>query len=465
MPLSQADRLAFSLNIVTAPGKLAAFNASQAQTAAEIQKLVNLDAANKGLFDTPNNLTTAYQSEMNMLDGNLRTTIAEQNIQDAASRVIQNYFFPNDQSVTVPDLVANHNVWIRIPPFALSYAIGKNYTEGYGTTQKEADLITPILTLISSATSFTNIELTTGQSCAPSGTCSLGPTYTTQAACIAATPTPGVWTPGPDVIANDPAIQTLKTNLVAAVNAYKAFLQAEVAVIVTNDPNSTNQAQNNAAINNINNVIIPALNTWLAYVDFNTAHGQTTCAGFNAYNSNLLAPTKLHSVQLSALQTAINTRNSSLATRISQLQTVLGTITQDLTTGELTSSSGLYGKRYGFLLLRLHTLDGSLSKLKALQNGKGAQDSIKANITNTKNTYMSILPTSILAAAGNGTPSISVADASFLSPGDTVYVAADNQDELQRAVKAITGNTIVLNDVIPAKYAPSSNARIYKDIS
>lgn len=462
MPLSQADRLAFSLNIVTAADKLKAFDMSQAQTAADIEKLVNLDAANKNLFDAPNALVMAYQAEMNMLDGNLRTTITEQDIQDSGARVIQNHFFPNDTTVTIPSLAANHNVWIRIPPFAITYAIGKNYTEGYGSTQKEGDLITPLLALISSATAFTDIELTTGQSCTAGGTCSL-PMYTDQPTCVL---NGGIWTPGgSDSITNNPTIQTLKTNLVTAVNAYKAFLQAEVAVIVTNDKNTGNQAQNNAAVNNINNVIIPAINTWLAYNDFNTAHGQTTCAGFNAYNSNLLAPTKLHSVQLAALQTAVNARSSFQSTRLSQLTTVLGNITQDLSTGELTASTGLYGKRYGFLLLRLHALDGSLSKLKALQNGKSAQDSIKANIANTKNTYLSILPTSLLKAPGNGTNSITLVDTSFLSPGDTVYVTAEGQDELLRAVKSVSNDTVILNDVIPAKYRAAEKGRLYKDLT
>lgn len=459
MPLSQEDRIAFSLNIVSAPEKIKAFDMSQAQTAAEIEKLVKLDAANKNLFDPPNALITSYQTEMGMLDGNLRTTVTEQNIQDSAARTIQNYFFPNDQSVTVPSLVPSHNVWIRIPPFALTYAIGKNYTEGYGTTTKEADLINPILALIATAGGNTDIMNTTGQQCGSTGTCSL-PMYTTQATC---TLNGGIWTPGPDAITNDPAIQQLKTDLVAAVNAYKSFLQSMAAIIVTTDP--VNQAQNQAAINNINNVIIPALNTWLGYVDFNTAHGQTTCAGFNSYNSNLLAPTKLHSTQLAALQSAISARNSFYATRITQVAGYLGTITQDLNTGELTSSTGLYGKRYGFLLLRLHTLDGSLSKLKALQNGKGAQDSIKANITNTKNTYMSILPTSLLKAPGNGTNSITLVDTSFLSPGDTVYVTADGQEELLRAVKSVSNDTVILNDIVPAKYRAAEKGRLYKDLT
>lgn len=464
MPLSQADRLSFSLNIVTAADKIKAFNMSQAQTAADIQKLVQLDAGNKNLFDAPNNLITNYQLEMGKLDGVARTTITEQDIQDSGAHLIQNHFFPNDTTVAVPSLSASYNVWIKIPPFALTYAIGKNYTEGYGTVQKESDLTAPLLAFISSAASYTDIQLTTGQYCNGGGTCSL-PSYTTKATCEAASPTPGVWTAGFDVISNYPLIQTLKSDLVASVNALKTFLLAEVAAIVTNDKNATYQVQNNAAINNINNVIIPAINTWLSYNDFNTAHGQTTCLGFNSYNSNLLAPTKLHSIQLAALQTAVNTRVSFQTTRLSQITNVLGTLSQDLSTGELITSTGLYGKRYGFLLLRLHSLDGSLSKLKALQNGKSSQDSIKANIANTKNTYMSILPTTLFKAPGNGSNSVTLVDTSFLSPGDTVYVTAEGQEELLRAVKSVLNDTVVLNDVIPAKYRAFDKARIYKDLT
>jgi hypothetical protein len=462
MALSQDDRLAFSLNIVSAEGKLKAFTLSQEATQKEIDKLIQLDAANKNLFDPTNNLVNSYQTELGKLDGILRTVITEQDIQDSGSRVIQNHFFPNDTTITVPSLSSSHNVWLKIPPFALTYAIGKNYTEGYGTTQKEGDITTSLLALISSASANTDIQNTTGQWCNASGTCSL-PLFTDQASCEAATPTPGVWTPGPDAITAYPAVQTLKTNLVTAVNDFKTFLLAEVALIPTTDP--ANQAANQAAIDNINNVIIPAINTWLAYNDFNTAHGQTTCAGFNAYNANLLAPTKLHSVQLAALQTAVNSRVTFVVTRVSQITGFLGTIVQDLNTGEPTTSTGLYGKRYGFLLLRLHALDGSLSKLKASQGGRDGQNSIKANITNTKNTYMSILPTTLLKAPGNGTSSVSLVDTSFLNAGDTVFITAEGQDELQRAVKSVNGDTVILNDVIPAKFRPAEKARLYKDIS
>lgn len=460
MALSPADRAAFSLFIVSSAEQIAGLQKAKQQLAAEVVKAQKLDDANKNLLDPATASVTAYQSEMNALDGNLRTVVLEQNVQDAAKKILQNYFFPNDTTITVPDLAANHNIWIQPNPFANSYAIGKNYTEGYGSTTKEGNLVSAVLGYITAAGSHTDIQNTTGESCNTStGTCSIS-MYTDQTTCEANS---GVWTPGADVIANDPAIQTLKTNIVAAVNTLKTFLIAEAALIVTNDP--ANQTINQAAIDNINNVIVPALNTWLGYVDFNTAHGQSTCAGFNAYNSNLLAPTKLHSVQLSALQSALTARNTFVATRTGQLNTILGSITQDLTNGNITASSGLYGKRYGFLALRLNIFGGSLSKVVSLNASNGAQDAIIGNIQGTKSTYMGLIPTSLFKAPGNGTSSITVIDPSSFAAGDAVYILAEGQDELQRAVKSVSGNTIILNDVIPAKYRPAEKARLYKDLT
>lgn len=442
MPLSKNDRIAFSLQIVGSDSQVKALTQAKAQLQTQISLISNLDIANKNLFDPVNARVTNYQTEYGQLDGNLRTTIAEQNIQDSANRKIQNFFFPNDTSVSVPSLSSVHNVWTKVKPFAITYAIGKNYTEAYGSTPKEGDDISVITTLISSTSAYTDTELTTGE--VVGGSCSL-PSYTTQPTCVG---NGGIWTPGglvpsPDIIA-------IKNNMVTAVNALVSFLTTEASIIVTDDTAAPNQANNAAAISNINTVIKPALATWLAYPDFDV-----TAVG----------PSKLHSVQLTALSTALSTRLSFIATRIGQLATVLGTIVQDLSTGDLTSSTGLYGKRYGFLALRLNALGGSLSQLSSLNLSKSAQDSIILNILSTKATYLSVLPTSILKASGNGTTFATLVDSSFFNPGDTVYIIADGQDELQRAVKSSSNGTIVLNDIVPAKYLPSSNARIYKDIS
>lgn len=437
MPLSKDDRISFSLQIVAAAEKIKGIETAKAQLLLEVDKAQKLDTANKNLFDPVNARANGYQLEITQLDGNVRTTFGEQEIQDSANRKIGNFFFPNDISQTIPSLAATNNIWTKIKPFAIAYGIGKNYSEAFPSiVPKEQDKISACLSYISAAATYTDMENTTGQNCT-----------------------------GIDTIATYPVVQTLKTNLVTAVNDLKTFLLAEVALITTDDPNTTNQANNNAAINNINAVIIPALNLWLGYADFNTAHGQTTCIGFSGFNANLLAPTKLHSTQLAALQSALNTRAAFVTTRTAQVSAVLGSINQDVSTGDLISSSGLYGLRYNFMLLRLNVLGGSLIALNGMNMATGAQDQIIAGIKSNAATYMSLIPTSILAAPATGTAIVSLTDASFLSVGDAVWVMAEGQEELQRAVKAIDGKMVTLNDVIPSKYRPSEKARLYKDLT
>jgi hypothetical protein len=440
--LAQNDRIAFSLNIVSAPAALAQFATAKAQVATLITTAQNLDTANANLLNPVNAKVTAYQAEFNYLDGNLRTTFSEQNIQDAANKVINNYFFPNNTNTVVPSISSLNNVWPKPNPYALTYAIGKNGTETYGTTTGETVLASQILSLITSAASHQDIENTSGENATEGN--------------------PTAMPPVADSIQSYAAVQTLKTNLVSAVNSYVTLLGQESAAIVTNDSNPTNQANNNAAKAAIQ-TILTAFNTWLAYPDFKVPP-VSTYAAFYAYNSALLAPTKLHSTQLVALQTAINARSAAVAARISQLNTLLGTITQDISTG-IATGTGLYGQRYSFLSLRLNSLGGSLTQLAALKGTTSAQDSVSANITSTASTYSSILPTTMLAGPANGTPVIAVLNSSAFAVGDSVYVFAEGQTELQRSIKTISRNSVTLNDTIPSKYGPASNARMYKDLT
>lgn len=458
--MNKDDRIAFSLKIVNADAEIKGLDTAKASLVVQQTAIQRLDSANKNLFDPVNVLVNAYQAELAALDGIVRSTIVEQDIQDSAAKKLQNHFFPNDLSVTVPSLVPFKNVWPRTQPFALTYGIGKNYTEVYpGSQQKEGDLIQAILTLITQASTYLDIENTSGQHVTTTGgSCSLSQ-YTTQSTCTA---NGGTWTPGTQTIDTYADVVTLKNNMVTAVNNLKTFLTNELALI-PQDP--AQQANNDAARNYINNTILPSLNAWLANPDFNPVPGTVTPPNFNSYNPALLAPAKLYSGQLSILQSALNGRLSFITTRISQIAAVLGTIVQDVNTGAVTSKSGLYGRRYGFLALRLDALGGSLTQLASLATASGAQDSIKANIISTKATYMDILPTSKMKANGAGTNVIHVVDPSFIAAGDTIYVYAENQDELVRGVKSVQGDMVTLSDVVPAKYTTSSGARVYKDLT
>ena len=458
--LSKADRLAFSLSIISADAQIKGLNDAGVSIQKLIDKAQALDTANTHLFNPANALINGYQGEFNFIDGQIRSSIVEQNVLDSATKILGNYFFPNNVLLSIPSLSGLNNVWSQIKPFALAFGIGKNYDQTYGSGPSEQTFLTTAQTLISSASGFTDIQNTSGQQCVNGGSCSI-PMYTDQTTCLA---NMGIWTPS-ETIETYPAVQTLKSNLVTAINGIITQATAEATAIMSIvDSDPTRQAQNTAEVTYINSTLLPALNLWLSYADFNTSHGQTTCAGFNGYNSNLLAPTKLHSTQLAVLGSVISARVTDLSNRVTQLNTNLGSISQNISTGDYTGT-GFYKSRFDFLNLRVNAINGSLTELVGLQQSLVAQNQIKSGLTDQRAIYMSILPTTKLAASGNGTAIISLVNASFYSPGDNVYIASDTQDELQFAIKSINVNSVQLSSPLPAKYTVLDNSRFYKDLT
>jgi hypothetical protein len=440
MPIAQADRIAFSLYELQAPTQIAGVLAAQAAIATQIAKSQAIDTANDNLFLPVNTKINQYQAEFNAIDGNQRTTITELDITNSANKKLQNHFFPNDTTQPVPSLSALGNVYPYLNPFALSYAIGKNYLQVYPANANNEDAqIAIIQAAFTTLAGNTDIQNTTGQKA--------------------------------DTVLSNPiitfaALQTLSTAMNAAVVAWQAALTAETAAInAIVDTNPTNITNNATALANIV-VIQAALAAFRLLPTFTPMAGTTTGTTFNATNPATLTPhPQLYSVNLTTFHSAVTARAAFVVTRTAQLNAILGTIVQDMTTGIITSSSGLYGQRYSFLALRLNALNGSLTVLASLQTGSSAQTNIIASIKSTAATYYSILPTSGFQANANGTPFISLVDVSFLSVGDSVYVMADNQVEMPMAIKTILGNAVTLNGPVPAKYTTSSNARLYKDLT
>lgn len=458
--LSKSDRIIFSKKLVEAPFLISRAQQGKSAIEAEKAKAQQLDDAHKNLVDSKNVLINKYQAELGNITGYPRSTLTEQDFLDAASFVQGNSLYPNDPNNPPPSTAPK--IWTKTKPYARNKAVGKFNNEQYGS-QVDGDepLISSILADISSYQgSFTDVELTTGQSCNAGGTCSL-PAYTTQPTCVA---NGGTWTSGPDVIANNATIQSNMASLIDKVTRLKTVLTAELGNIYTSDPDPTRAAAAAAAVNDVNNNIMPAINTWLGYASFNTAHGQTTCVGFYAYNSNLLAPTKMHSTQLNALKAALQARQTFASTRKGQVQGYLGLITQSLDDGSATGS-GFYFERWGFIGLRLNMLGGSLVQVKSYDRSSVAQDEQIANMQAAAATYASVLRCSILAAPTNGTKYVQLASSSGLSVGDSLYLVSDTQEEMPLRVVAISGNRITVGQDIPAKYRPEEFARIYKDIS
>lgn len=457
MALSKDDRIAFSKKIAFAPTEVAIVENSKQQILAKQEADQKLDDAHKRLVDGQNDLIHPYQNEFSYLDGNVRTEMTEQIIQDSGNLTRTNFLYPRNRDEYPPSL---GEIWKQLKPFALSYGIGKNNLEVFPSTiPKEPDAIAAILSTITQLQTYSLIEQVTGQSCEPGGTCS-NPMYTTQATCVLNGET---WTPsGMDVIANNAIIQGLMTQLISEVSALKSLALAEQAVILITDPNATRNNQNITAKNNINNTLIPALDLWLSYVSFNTAHGQTTCSGFNSYNPALLGNTKLQTAVINALISALNNRSSFIATRIVQLNTNLGTISQDLMTGEV-SGTGLYIDRLRFIQLRLNLLGGSLITVLSNTRALAAQEEQKNNILNAAASYASFLKTSALTAPSNGTRFINVKDASLFAVNDRIYIISESQEEVQAVIQNISGNRIELAQPLAPKYRETELARIYKD--
>jgi hypothetical protein len=461
MPLNQDDRIAFSKKIVEAPFLIAAINKSKETILTEKEKAQKLDDGHKNLVDSKTVLVNAYQGELIKLDGITRSTLTEQDQQDAANFVLGNNLYPNNPQNPPPSTAPS--VWTKTKPYARNLAVGKFYNEAYGATvTKESDVIalaTADVTTIQST--YALIEQVTGQTCTtPGGTCSI-PMYVTQPTCVM---NGGVWTPGVDTIATYPAVQTALTNLISKVNDIRAFLVSEAATIYTSDSDNTRKTESLAALNNINNVTIPAIDAWLALPNFNTAHGQTTCSGFFGYNPTLLAPTKLSTANINALLTALSNRGTFATTRSGQLSGYLGSITQNLSSGDVTGS-GLYFERFSFIQLRLNLLGGSLITLKGYERANNAQDDQISNINAAKATYELILRCSAFSAPATGTKFLSVKSTTGLSAGDNVYVIADGQPELTRTIESVSGNRIVFGQPIPANYKDSSFGRVYKDLT
>lgn len=455
MALSQDDRISISKKIVAIPMQNASADLISSQIDAEKQKAEKEDNANKKLLDDLNLLVHGYQYELERYDGNGRNQLLEQDLIDAANRKLRNYFFPNDPqtpTTSLPD-----GVWKNFIAFSGSKALGKGYSESYTAITKEQDLIDDVNAKIAAVEVFSNITRSTGQSCNSTGTCSL-PEYTTEPTC---TGNAGTWTPGPDSISTNSEMQDASAALIASVQNWENFLNGTHAVIVNSDTDVTRSAQNTASANDIANSIL-VINTWQGLSTFDTTHGQTTCSGFNSYNVNLLDPTKFRAAELLPLKNELAARQSFIVTRVSELTANLGSVTQDMATGDLTATAGFYGQRMRIIDVRLNAMGGSLTKLKGLERGQAAQAEAKKSNDNAAAVYTSIMVATGFRAPATGNNTIHVLDSSGFSIGNTVYVMADNQAEIQTTIVNVEGNAITLSDIIPPKYRQNEFARLYK---
>lgn len=457
MALTQSDRIAISKKIVGIPLS----NASADRTSDELEKakaeFEPQDVANASLISDQNILINAYQLELNRYDGNARNELVEQDFLDSINRVKNNPFFPNDPQLPLPGLP--NGIWVNFIPFANTKAIGKQFDATYAVTTKEQDLLDDILSAIATVESFSVQTRSTGQACLEPGSCSL-PIYDNEVDCEANS---GTWTPsmGPDEIDDLPAMQAAGVALIDAVQAWEDFINGTYAVIPTTDTEPTRASQNDDSRSDITNTIAQ-IDTWQALQTYDITHGQTTCAGFNTFDVNTLNQTKFRSDSILILTNEITARIAFIVLRSGQINTDLGTVVQNTSTGSISSVTGFYGTRFRFIDLRLNAIAGSLTRLKGIERGQEAQGKLKEANDNAEIAYDAIMKAVSFRSPGTNTKSIHLLNTADFSVGNAVYIVSDTQNEISATIESIDGNRIVLDKVIPEKYRHNEYARLYK---
>lgn len=459
MALSKEDRIAFSKKIVNGDLEKRGIEASRQTLETEKQKQFDLDQGNMRLVEFRTGYIDRYQVELGRYNGIFRTELTEQDIQDASRLVLGNFLYPNNPNLPPPSTAPQ--TWTKPKPYARNKAVGRLFTEMFpAAVPAEQTKLAFIIAKIAEIEAYPLIQRVTGQVCIPAGgTCS-NPSFTTQATCEL---NGGIWTPTPDMIVTNAPLQSLYQELLDAVNDLRSYVLITQALIVDDDFVPARQAQNNAAIANVN-TIVAAIDVWLALPAFNTGHGQTTCAGFNAYNPALLGPTRLQLGDLNTFESVILARQSFVALRVTQIDTNLGTIAQDLMTGNYTGS-GLYFERWNFVGLRLNFYGGSLIAYNGIDNATTAQLQLQDQINLSIDTYKTLLDCSVLTAPTNGTNVIHLKSSVGFVAGDVGYIVSDSQEEIPIRISSVEGNRIKVGNTIPAKYRPGDSARVYKDRS
>jgi len=470
MALSKEDRISISKQIIGIPQA----NANADNTIAQIEgakvAAEEADASNKSLMDNATVLVDPYQTELTLLDGNVRSNLTEQMIIDSANHVFQSFFFPNDPATLLPSVP--DGAWKSFPPFAGSAAIGKEYTETYPTTAKEQDKIDVITPIIASLdANNTETQITTGQECIEgdldAGTCAgdTPPGATDEATCLL---NGGTWTsiPTDDEIIPKADTHSDIASLKSAIADFETHLNSEKTALLIADGIDENAGRNTTNGNALTSLdaMLTVITDWNLLPDFYTGHTATDCPEFLALDPSTFPPTKLASAEFTILKNEITTRTSYQSVRLAELvsATYLGSIQQDLATGAIVAADGFYGNRFRVIDMRINLMAGSLTKVLGLTSAQDSQGETKDSNASAEALLTSVVSASGLRAPASGTPTIHVLDGSLFSIGDVAYVIAESQEEIPVNIANIQDNTVFLDVNIPKKYRETEGARLYK---
>ena len=440
MTFSQSERISISKKIVSIEEENAAQENVVAAVIAERDRNIEEDSANRTIQNRSQFLINEYETEIARYNGEVRLGVTEQLLLDGARKINDNLFFPNNSNTQTP--FASDNIWKNFQPLLLSAAIGKNIQNQYPTFPDPDDYelfkIDAILNKIGQIESdHTGIQRATGQVCV-SGT-------------------PDTLQPKTDLVED-------LDELIPLVEDLRDYVQATEPLVVSSEITAPFQVQAQAARDYILNTLLPGINAWLALPNFVSFGTVLSCSSFNSTNPATRPPSKLRTTDANEFKALLEARETFLGIRISQINSRLGTVVQNINTGDITSTTGLYGERARVIDIRLNLIGGSLSKVVNAELGIQAVQQIQQNNANAGGVYQDIMFASKLLATTDGSNILHVEDASQLTVGRKMFLVSETKPELSLVVQAINGNAISVNKRVPATYRESELARIYFEL-
>ena len=483
MPLSQAQRIQISGEMVDLPLKVQSALATQAQVDVVKTDLQNKDNSLKIFFDKYNDLANIYQTERRWVDGTTYAAVTNSDLEDAAQKKVGNKFYPTDGS------------WANFQPKKHASAEGLPTSNSSNdeleifTNSLETGGLTPLLNF-----------LLNGQISAVADD-TLGAAYTPGSGTM--TVTAGGQTPGSLLLVEGGGFSGLFLVLTAVgplltvteVIAPDGTLPITTSNVIENITAFTNNERNTLisslyqnVLTELTNLIIASVSTWetavnnqLTQLNLNTdsrspqvteiANAITDINNTKSIidiwqalpnTGTLGTDSKFVNVNITPLQNEVTARTSFSTTRNAQITTALGSIAQ-AGDGSFTGV-GIYFLRFTQINLRINLVGGPLTEYYEKNLAVSALTEIASTAVATSVTYNTELRMEPLTASAAGTNIVSVASITGLAVTNSIYIVADSLSELSGTITAINGLNITVSFVVPNTYTTALRARLYKQL-
>jgi hypothetical protein len=414
-----------------------------------------------------------YQVERRWLDGTTYTDITQQQIDDAAARTPTNIFFPtswtkgnamltangngnptssstNSENFVLNTTVANQGLISQINLLRNGQSSGVtshllNTAYSPGATSIDIDIGTQTVGkfLYISGSGTSALVLVTSASGTTIGISEI----IAPASTIAINGT---------VVENIPGFtNTERQNLTSV--SYQRILTELTNRIISSAGLWNTALGNQLAQLNINIDSATQVNT----AKTNVSNAQTAYSTWSAL-SNTGVSGKFVDTSLNNLATAYNLRNSDIPTRVTQITTALGAVTQD-SEGNY-SGSGIYLQRFKCLNFLINTANGAQYQVFGLKSAKTNFEQKVANNADKLATFSNLVRYGAFLEDSKVTNSIKIDSVAQFSISDSLLLTGNDLPAIQATITGISGSTITLDKVIPKEYTKAAKAGVIKAI-